>query len=230
VEQDRLTILVFKDNRTARTFQVPLKWINRIGLIFTLICVFTVGATLLAGKFYYTARSGNPAKINDLEREIDELHTQLQTTETKTAPQPSPVAANNMTVQVPDPATLPFKIEQISTNWLGATLKIHFAIQYSKPDGGSQQGRVVIIARGPDGVFVYPSGALNVAPTTITVSPEQGEYFSVSRFREVNAEFRTSTPSAITDAEIMLFDEDEKLIYLNHLSVGRKAPEKKQGV
>ena len=66
----------------------------------------------------------------------------------------------------------------------GKTLKVGFEIQYTAEDGGNQQGRIVIVAVTEDQALSYPKGIIKNTKLMI----EKGEFFSVSRYREVRAE------------------------------------------
>jgi hypothetical protein len=71
-----------------------------------------------------------------------------------------------------------------------------------------------VIARGPNSFFVYPEGALNAPGTESLIAPHQGEYFSVSRFREVKAEFPEIRGSgAIHDIEVLIMSLEGQLIF-----------------
>jgi hypothetical protein len=97
--------------------------------------------------------------------------------------------------------------------WQGKTLRVGFDIQYVRPDKGNQQGRIVIIARGPETLLAYPDGVLNPSTADSLVSPDQGEYFSVSRFREVRAEFGPlRSPELLKEVEILLFDNSSQIL------------------
>ncbi|MEK7690308.1 MAG: hypothetical protein AAB425_04735, partial [Bdellovibrionota bacterium] len=86
--------------------------------------------------------------------------------------------------EIPDRASLGFVVQAMRTSWSGKTLKLGLNILYTAEDGGSQQGRIVMVARGPDHMLGYPAGIFSTIGASELLSPTKGEYFSVSRFRE----------------------------------------------
>ena len=116
------------------------------------------------------------------------------------------------TQAIPAPDSRPIQISQPKISVSGRTVRAKFAFQYVADDQGSQQGRFVLLARGADSVHVYPEGALGTGTAGSLILPDKGEYFSVSRYREVNAEFSVgahgSMPSSI---EVFVFTPDGKL-------------------
>jgi hypothetical protein len=98
------------------------------------------------------------------------------------------------------------KIQNLKAQWTSdKKVRIHFDLQYVKTDGGNQQGRIVILARGPETLLAYPDGVLNRTGAGSLISPDQGEYFSVSRFREVKAEFGPMrSTSSLEDLEVLI--------------------------
>jgi hypothetical protein len=105
-----------------------------------------------------------------------------------------------------DPAAIPITVTLQKVAWRGKNLNVQFAIQYTGNGGGNQQGRIVILARGPSTLIAYPETAFNPGTAPALIAPERGEYFSVSRYRETRAEFTGITnPDALKEVEIMIF-------------------------
>lgn len=105
-----------------------------------------------------------------------------------------------------DPASIPITVQMTKVSWKGKALNVHFAIQYSGTSGGNQQGRIVILARGPSTVLAYPEQAFNSGASPALIAPERGEYFSVSRYRETRAEFTgLANPDSLKEVEILIF-------------------------
>jgi hypothetical protein len=120
---------------------------------------------------------------------------------------------SNLEAQVPDPATLSFTIQPPKTSWSGKTLRVHFALQYTKEDQGSQQGRILVLARGPGHLLSYPDRLFNPSSSETLIHPERGEHFSVSRYREVKAEFGpVPSQSSLQEIEILIFDRENHLL------------------
>ena len=107
----------------------------------------------------------------------------------------------------PPPSDLPFIVQTPKVTWKGQTLLVRFALQYVKDDQGTQQGKIVILARSPNSIHAYPDDLLNLPGKSTLISPERGEFFSVSRFREVRADFGPlSAGETISLIEILIFD------------------------
>jgi hypothetical protein len=122
----------------------------------------------------------------------------------------------------PDFAGSSISIYEPKVNWSGKTLKVQFFIQYNKEDKGNQQGRIILIARGPQTLSSYPADIFNVEDTPALIAPDKGEYFSVSRIREVKADFGPArTTRDFTSVEVFLLSTDQKLLVHQFL----KAPE-----
>src|SRR5690349_15960243 len=99
----RLTVLVFKENLVARSFQIPLSWITRFGVVISCLVVLATGATILAVKYYRVAERSDSGRVEDLERELDTLRTAYTALEVKAANVPTLPAAPT----APNPAESP---------------------------------------------------------------------------------------------------------------------------
>ncbi|MEN9722507.1 MAG: hypothetical protein RJB38_493 [Pseudomonadota bacterium] len=122
---------------------------------------------------------------------------------------------------------LPIEIRAPLVQWQGKRLKVQFDIGYIGKEWGNQQGRIVVIARGPGALISYPSGTLRSADSSFLIDPEQGEFFSVSRFRQTKVEF-PAIDTPIRSAEILLFgidslDGKQKLLMRESLAVPNTA-------
>lgn len=112
--------------------------------------------------------------------------------------------------------SVPIEISPPQLQWQGRKLRVRFDIRFVGPEGKSQQGRILIVARGPETLITYPSGALSPVGSGALFDPEQGEYFSVSRFRETRIEL-PSVDSPIRTVEVFLIgtdsiDEENKIL------------------
>jgi hypothetical protein len=90
-------------------------------------------------------------------------------------------------IQAP-PSSVPITITVPKARWEGKILKVQFGVQYTNPTG-SQQGRIIILARGPSMILSYPKKAFATTGSKSLINPNEGEYFSVSRFRKTYASF-----------------------------------------
>jgi hypothetical protein len=266
-DPDEVTVLVFRDNDTSRSFQVSLGWITRLGFAIGAVVVLAMIAGFFALKFYRVARKSDPVRVIGLEQRITDLQTANQGLETKLAAaakgQPLASSAGNTSVPVntlpvptvtvtaipgaaaggsilfgalptatrdlsADSGKLPITVSpaRVSFGNSGRTLKVSFNIQYGGPAHGSQQGRIIILARGPNTLFAYPEGVLGRAGASSLVAPQQGEYFSVSRFREVKADFpdlRGAANGQILDVEILIMSLEDQLLFYQKIPVTKTA-------
>ena len=241
-ESNQLTFLIFKDGLVSRTFQVSLTWISRFGIVLAISAAITLGSAFVAMKYYRAAKGGKDygnsplfsSKESDLQKELADLRSANQSllNQLKTGTANSAVPATSAPVStatasfsnlfsalpqgpsaaIPDRASLPFTLDVAKVTWSGNTLKVGFAIQYIRDDGGNQQGHIIILARGPETLLAYPDGVLNPVGSDTLIRPESGEYFSVSRFREVKAEFTARNQSQITEVEVLLVDQSKQLL------------------
>jgi hypothetical protein len=104
--------------------------------------------------------------------------------------------------------SVPLEVSSPLTQWQGRKLKLQFDIRFTGKEGDNQQGRIVVLARGPDVVLGYPSGAVRGIDSPHLFDPEKGEFFSVSRFRQTKVEF-PAVDSSIQTVEILLFGPTE---------------------
>jgi len=109
-----------------------------------------------------------------------------------------------------DLTTSPITLYEPKVKWINHTLKVNFFIQYTKEDKGNQQGRIILLARGPETVMAYPNGIFNPGGQPSLIDPQHGEYFSVSRIREVKADFKSA--NVLNEVEIILLSTDGKLL------------------
>ena len=115
---------------------------------------------------------------------------------------------------------IPITLTPPDVEWNVNKLKLKFSISYSESDGGRQQGRIVILARGPETLYAYPTGVLNAIDQPALIAPNRGEYFSVSRFRAVEAIFGpVHDRTELRDIQIVIFDESSRLLLTRGVAV-----------
>lgn len=258
MKRESITVLVFKDNFAARAFQLPLNWVSRFGLLIGLLVGVTLLTSAAAVRFYWLARKADPVRVLDLEQEIADLREAQRSkpmaaapvtpapTETTAAqtvaldptaaatatatPAPIPALFGGDLVLSPSvsPTDLPFKLDKPLARWKNGKLEVTFNFLYSKGDGGSQKGRIVILARGEKSIQGYPDGVLQLKetqPVQIDLKPREGEYFSVGRYREVSATFsKIEDPKDIRNAEVLIYDNSLKLLVQTRLTPAGDAP------
>jgi hypothetical protein len=133
------------------------------------------------------------------------------------------LASTGTPANIPDPSSLAFSIQKPRYSWHKNTLQVRFALQYTKQDRGSQQGRIVVLARGPSTLLSFPGETLNLAGITPLINYSKGEYFSVSRFREGTANFGPfASKDLIREIEILILSKSGDLLL--HQSFPLKEP------
>jgi hypothetical protein len=266
---DKVTVIVFKDNYAARTFQVPIQWISKLGICLGILLAATVVSSFLSIKYYRIASKSEPAHVQELEQELTDLRINLKnlenqgpetapkallpdltrlaqnsatntsTTDSSHTPLPGQILSKSPTEealpifsafphklksvsesQTPDPSHLPIKLQSTSIAWHGKSLHIRFALQYILPDHGNVEGKILLLARGPDSLWSYPKGTVNRVGSESLLAPEQGEFFSFSRYREVKAAFGpVASHETLQEVEIFLFHKDGHVLVYQKLSV-----------
>ncbi|MEK6577845.1 MAG: hypothetical protein AABZ55_01345, partial [Bdellovibrionota bacterium] len=78
-----VTVLVFKDNYAARSFQVPLKWISKMGFFLWLGFAITVLSIFFGVKYYRIARRVDLSRVQGLENELLDLQASYHALETR---------------------------------------------------------------------------------------------------------------------------------------------------
>lgn len=248
---DSVTVLVFKDNYASRSFQVPLRWFSRLGMLMGLLMGAVLITAFFALKFYRLAlangSAGSPAVAPIVASAPSTASGPVPTvTVTVTSAPvaqaaPAPVApAKELTVPAPAPAAktptegmlftalpagtlappadaskIPIAVKNASFSWsnAGRKLAVKFDVQYVAEDKGTQQGRIILLARGPEVVFAYPNGALNKGQSAALVDPAKGEFFSVSRLRNTVAEFGPlPAKTSVTEIEAIILSSTGQLL------------------
>jgi hypothetical protein len=120
-----------------------------------------------------------------------------------------------------NPSTIPIEIHAPKAAWTSSGLAVTFDLQYSRSDKGTQQGHIVVLARGPETMVAYPEGVLNLSARDTLVAPDRGEYFSVSRFRSVRADFTPLKRGSIKEAEVLIFDANDNLLIHSLIEPGK---------
>jgi hypothetical protein len=238
---ERLTLVVFKDHLSSRTLTVRLAWLRAFGLaLLSVIGLAVIAAALFFNAYRKTIATGsvaNTIRLEELEKDSAETKAAYESLKNQTLSGATGSAAlagggnsfsllpaESVLEKLPPPETLPFRLEAIKAQWKGSTLQIRSAIEYSKEDGGNQQGHFIIFVRGPQSLSAYPDGVFDAAGTATLIKPDAGEFFSVSRYREIKAEFGPfSRRDEIQSIEILIFDQKKRLIFQNRIGLESSA-------
>lgn len=234
---DRLTLVVFKDHLSSRTLTVRLAWLRAFGLaLLSVIGLAVVAGSLFLNAYRKTITSGSlgdSRKAAELEKELADMKSSYESVKEQALSHAAggnalggaaqlftSLPADAVLEALPARESLPFRLEALKASWRGGTLQIHSAIEYSRDDGGNQQGHFILMVRGPRSVQAYPDGVFASSGSPNLMKPDAGEFFSVSRYREINADFG---PFAKRDdaqgIEIYVFDIRKRLIYFDHVGL-----------
>jgi hypothetical protein len=117
---------------------------------------------------------------------------------------------------------LPIQIDRPQASWRGRNLHVTFNIQYVKDDGGNQQGRILILAQGQDRILAYPDNLFAPGAQGAVGNWQKGEYFSVSRFRAVQADLGSfDKRDSVETVEALLVDSQGNLLMKSEIAAPR---------
>jgi hypothetical protein len=229
--------VVFKDHLSSRTLTVRLAWLRAFGLVLLIVIgLAVIAAALFFNAYRKTIATGSVATaihVEELEKDLAETKTAYEALKERALSGATGSAilagaihsfsllpAESVLQKPPAPETLPFRLEALKAQWKGSTLQIRTAIEYSKEDGGNQQGHFVILVRGPQSLSAYPDGSFDGAGTPTLIKPDAGEFFSVSRYREIKADFGPfARRDDVQSIEILIFNLKKRLIYLSRIGI-----------
>jgi hypothetical protein len=113
----------------------------------------------------------------------------------------------------------PINIEDARIQWTGKQVQFSAAILFQNAGKGSQQGRLVILARGSDRIYSHPAGALNFGSGDALMQSERGEYFSVSRYRPIKTTFGPfENQQQLSQIQVFAFNTQNQLIFVKTFS------------
>ena len=101
------------------------------------------------------------------------------------------------------PANLRFRLDPIQLQRAGKKIKLRSSLSYIATDGGKQEGRIWILAYGPNHLSGYPDGVLDSG---------RGETFSVSRFRAIEADLDLGDPALFREIWVVIADPQSHVL------------------
>ncbi len=229
--KEKLTLVVFKDHLSSRTLNLSLAWLRRAGLAIIAVILLALVCAGLFFKAYTRANlsSGSALRdrIQELERELgdtkssyDSLKATLSGKSSVSGGYFAAVPPSALKGSLPPRDSLPFRLEAYKATWKGNTLRFHTALEYVADDGGNQQGHFVLMARGTDKIYAYPENVFSPAGSETLMKADSGEYFSVSRYREINADFGpVQSRSDIRSIELLIFNTERELIFVDRVQI-----------
>lgn len=223
----QLGVLVFHKDAPSRSLRLPKKWLPALGYIFfccIVIALTTTATSVFYFKKYRDLKKGTPTKALDPKEVVAPVVTappQEEATFKNDEPLAPAINAADFAYYgkkaIPTPK---INITAPRVEWNGQNLDVKFQIQYIGNDGLSQNGRIVVFARGNGVLLSYPKNVIPKpgvdSPLTIT----QGETFSVGRFREVQASVGPiAQRNQLYSLEVFIFDREGTLLIGKQLGV-----------
>ena len=225
--------MVFQENGSSRSFQIPLSWITRLGIAISLLLISLLASigfflTQKIPQHVYEPQATSCGTILSSETKLPEqaLFYKIQEPKLEEREKLSPVYGETflhlfpLTRTLPDPHLASITIENAHVSWQNHHLTCDFALQYRKQDGGNQHGKIAVLARGAQSLTGYPAGLFHDTGSRTLVDMGACEPFAVSHYREVHAEFTAQPlddlPSVV---EIFIFDKDNAPLLYHRLKV-----------
>ncbi len=127
-------------------------------------------------------------------------------------------------ISAPPTGTVPtVQLSDVKLEWQGKFAIITGIVAYRETGKGSQQGHLVVLARGKDRIFAHPDSVLNAPSSSYLFDSDRGEYFSVARFRILKTKLGPfEQPSQLNQIQVYLFDLNRKLILTQSYQYGKK--------
>jgi hypothetical protein len=235
-----LTVQVHHQNLDPRTFKVPVKWIYRTSLLAWLLIVITLTSVFLAIKAdrmktrgQNTIVQSEPTGISPSPETTSNRNAEdSKASDTKPDAEPGqPMEAkealwSGLAPNIAMPAkgfVPPIDLGDVKVNWQGKFATITGVVAYREQGKGSQQGHIVVLARGKDRIYGHPESVFNTGNSAHLFNAENGEYFSVARFRMLKAKLGPfESPAQLDQVQIYLFDLENKLLITQSFQHGKK--------
>ncbi len=125
-------------------------------------------------------------------------------------------------ISAPTGAAETIKLEDTRLDWQGKFANFTAGVLFREPGKGSQQGHIVVLARGPKQIAAHPDNVLNTSSGDHLFQPARGEYFSVSRFRPLKTHLGPfESQSELSEVQVYVFDLNNTLILLRTYKYGK---------
>lgn len=222
-----LGVLVFSEDLPSRTLKLPKKWFPVLGYLFfcsAVIALTTTATSVFYFRKYRALKQGAPTHL-------------APQTESKPSTPPPP-AKEEAPFKNDEPlapainsadfayfgkkavAAPKINITAPKLEWNGQSLDVKFQIQYIATDGLNQNGRIVLVARGNGIILTYPKTVITKPGVDSPLTINQGETFSVGRFRQVQASLGPITQrDSIYSLEVFIFDREGNLLVGKQMGV-----------
>jgi hypothetical protein len=237
-----LTVVLIRGNGTPRSFRLAVPELQRsvftLGLSF--LALVLLGVTSVGFYFYERKHllldqlpkitvsapapvSSNPNPISSdeqakelagLREELAKINTQLDQRQPLPTDNNSKVflqflSARNVSVAEGEALV---KIQNAQPHRVGNDIQLSFELHNIDSEQKKVRGYIVALAKSPDFLFVYPSGAFS-QKENIILNFAKGETFAISRFRAAQAIFKNvPVGGPPINYQILLFSWEGKLL------------------
>ena len=238
----KLTVLVFKDQLASRSFELTPRWLTWFGVMNLTLGLIAVGGVTWGVKNWMRLRTAAPS-YPELEQRIEQLQGEVLSAKSKAATTvaEAPAAPTAQTALTPERpiqtgwARLSskllapvqggeptIKIENVRIKPQRAGVRVQFELTYVRKDGGTQQGRFLILGRSADALATYPKSLLQSSTASDFIQIDRAESFSVGRLRPVDA--RIEGISTAQEIEILIIDRDGRVLQYETRNITETTP------
>jgi hypothetical protein len=217
---DCVTVIVFKDNYAARTFRVPLKWINQLGILSGILVFITLASLVFAIKFYKTVVNMNPERVLELKREIAELkdaqksYTQnsviLDTTQKSSHSSVTKSVLTPLFPEIKISTNNDYTLGPMTANWVSRRLRVQFKIDSHLQNVEDQKpGKLFVFAHGSEIIMSLPLGSMSGKDSVIAF--EKGADYLPAK-KNYSFDFLPNSPGVLKQIEVFLFSTQGELL------------------
>jgi len=201
-----------KDSIASRVFQFRLAWLYQLGLCLGLAFFLTMLGSLYAVKYYQLKARTHPLRVGDLEWELADLKASLKKSQEVSASFLHPPFFG--TFARTEAVASQLEIVNFQTSFTKTTL--HLTLGLQAHDKNHYQGTMFLLARGSHILLTYPAVLASVGQPFL-FHPQQGELFSMTQYRSIQAEFSSPSLQDIKSIEVFIFQQyDWKLLAYRH--------------
>lgn len=231
-----LTLVLIRANGTPRTFNLPVPCLKRnIVLVAGIFALLLICSLVFSSLYVYDnyiaekppllteADAEKLQSINGLMTEISKLQANLANKKDLTK-FPSGSTGFKYPLQLLGPLSVqadnpPVKIEEpkVIRNDQSKNVRLQFNIINDSPTDTRVRGYIIVLAKTPNGVRIYPEGAFSPSEN-ILLTYNNGETFGISRFRSSEATF-SNVEGELKDMgfHILLFSYSGEILNSMHV-------------
>ena len=235
-----LTLVLLRANGSPRTFNLPIPRLKRsLMLISGLFAFLAFSSTIFSGLYVYEnyiakrpplLTSEDAAKLESIKGLTSEINT-LQANLEKRKKLGSSVTTVHSADTVPlslfsamstqvDNSAVQINNPSIRRSESDSSIDLKFELQNKFPNKQRVRGYIIVLAKTPDQIHVYPERAFSI-DEDVLLNYNQGETFGISRFRAASAKF-TNIDAKRGDLSfhILIFSYTGKILNSLHVKEG----------